>query len=495
MESLQHEPDNITNFSSTFESILDISLKECPEGIIYKDKNLIYRTVNKSFCRCYKIDNPEEFIGKKDAPFLTPKNRKIVQDVCETILKDHQPISYYLSHNSDSEKFLCVTSTPIFYHKELLGIISIVRDITYEENLKERFVSKHYQIKSFLENIPMLIYMQNKELDYITGTKPSKDFVEEGIDTFSNIQINRDKIKDEIQQENDFVLKNNKILIKEKEVVDFKENRHWYKVFKVPMNDFNGDITGLITLASNIDEEKQLQFQRETFVASIGHDLKNPTIAQIRSLELLLKGTFGELNDGQREILEMVLDSCRYMNGMLCSLLATYRNYGGIIKLNFEEFSLPELVNECVSEMIYVAKDKGVNIYIDNQLQGKLVQADRVQIKRVIMNLLSNGIKYAFTNSQLNLSIYRQNKNACFEFQNNSPYIPEEKQKSIFARYVSYASAHNELGIGLGLYASKRIIEGHNGIIFVQSSLENQNTFGFKIPLIQKSNAEKEVCL
>ncbi len=495
MESLKNIATNIAEFSSSFVNILDMVFKECPDGIIYKDKNLFYRTMNKTFCNCYKIENPSEFIGKKEAPFLTPENQKIVKEVSFAILKEHKPITYFLSLNDDSEKFLSVTSTPIFYQKELIGIISMIKDITYEENIKERFVLKHYQIKSLLENIPMIIYLQNRDLEYIAGTKPSKDFVDEGYDAFSNIHINLDRNKDSETEENLCVLKDNKILIKEKEVTDLKENKHWYKVFKVPMKDFNGDITGVITLANNIDAEKQLQAQRETFVASIGHDLKNPTIAQIRSLELLLKGCFGEIPSEQRDLLEMVLDSCRYMNGMLSSLLATYKNYGGIIKLNFEDFSLPELVNECVSEMIYVAKDKDVIINIDNQLVSKMVHADRVQIKRVIMNLLSNGIKYAFSNSTLNLFIYSQNKNACFEFQNDSPYISEDKQKSIFARYVSYASAHNELGIGLGLYASKKIIEGHSGIIFVQSSIENKNLFGFKIPFVQKSGTIKEVSL
>ena len=98
------------------------------------------------------------------------------------------------------------------------------------------------------------------------------------------------------------------------------------------------------------------------------------------------------------------------------------------------------------------------------------------------MNLLSNGIKYAYKDTVLKLSVYEQNNNACFEFENNSPYIPEEKQKAIFAQYVTYASAHKELGIGLGLYTSKKIIEAHKGNIFVNSFKDERNIFGFKIP-------------
>lgn len=244
----------------------------------------------------------------------------------------------------------------------------------------------------------------------------------------------------------------------------------------------------------HVNAEKQLQAQRETFVASIGHDLKNPTIAQIRGLELLLKGTFGKLDTKQSELLEMILDSCRYMNGMLSSLLTTYRNYGGAIKLNFTDFTMSELVKECVSEMAYVARDKNLNIKT-NLNKFSTVNADRVQVKRVIMNLLSNAIKYAYKNTDLNISVYINSGDTYFEFENKSPYIPPEKQKTIFAKYVSYAGTHKELGIGLGLYASKKIIESHCGKIYVKSFEDETNIFGFKIPIKQKNDCSKEVFL
>lgn len=380
MESLRNIKAMDADISVSFVKILDIVFKDCPDGIVYKDKSLCYRMANSAFCDCFEIINKDNFIGEKEISFLIPENQKLVFDVNQAILETKKPLNYVMSLNGSKNIVLSITSTPIYFENCFKGILSIVKDITQEEAIKENFVNKHFK---------------------------------------------------------------------------------------------------------HLDSERKLQAQRETFVASLGHDLKNPTIAQIRSLELLLKGCFGDLCEEQKEILQMVLDSCRYMNGMLSSLLATYRNYGGVVKLNFEEFSLTDLVNECVSEMIYVAKDKGVYININNETNSKTIKADRVQIKRVIMNLLSNGIKYAFSNTGLNLIIYQNNKQACFEFENESPYIPEEKREAIFGQYVSYASAHNELGIGLGLYASKKIIDGHNGNIFVNSYNDNRNNFGFKIPVEQ----------
>ncbi len=362
--------------------------KFCPDGIVYKDSSLCYVDANESYANTFSSNNFSSIIGLKKNPYISESIMKLILDADNEVRTSCTPINYVIT--LEDETLLNITSFPILNNNKFLGLISIIKDITQEEAIKEDFVNKHFEY---------------------------------------------------------------------------------------------------------INTERNLQKQRETFVASLGHDLKNPTIAQIRSLELLLKGGFGEINNSQRELLEMILDSCRYMNGMLSSLLATYRDYEGAININFEDFSFFELIKECVSEMVYVAKAKGVNIIIKNSLKEDCIQADRVQIKRVVMNLLSNGIKYAFANTDLNLKIYvDKNNNAGFEFKNESFYICEEKQKSIFAQYVSYASAHNELGIGLGLYASKKIIDAHCGQIYVKSFKDNKNIFGFTIPKTRTDCTVKSIC-
>ena len=232
--------------------------------------------------------------------------------------------------------------------------------------------------------------------------------------------------------------------------------------------------------AGNTEDNDVLQKQRETFVASLSHDLKNPTIAQIRALELILKGKFGKVLPEQREIMEMLLDSCKYMNAMLCSVLATYRNEKGTINLKSERVSIVDLAAECTDEMIYLANDKGIKIILHNYAENEYVWGDMVQLRRVVMNLLSNGIKYAYPNTELIVKVYNEQNNTCFLFENKSPYLNPDKRKSIFARYISYSKTHN--GIGLGLYASKKIVEAHGGIIFVESYKEERNIFGFKLP-------------
>ena len=264
-------------------------------------------------------------------------------------------------------------------------------------------------------------------------------------------------------------------------------NHIWITTYETLISFALANVIGIVVMAKNIDDEKHLQAQRETFVASLGHDLKNPTLAQIRAVELLLKGEFGSLTKEQEEILGMLLDSCKYMNAMLSSLLATYRNERGVVKLNYEEVSLTDLAEDCISEMIYIAKDKNVNISIEKRCDIPFVYGDKVQIKRVIMNLLSNGIKYAFKDTEIKIKIYNEINLTCFSLENRSPYIPAEKREAIFAQYVSFAEAHKELGIGLGLYTSKKIVNAHAGTIFVESFEDERTVFGFKIPNVKDS--------
>lgn len=370
----------------------------------------------------------------------------------------------------------------IFQQKETSDIIS---DTVMK--LQERFFLNKYQLDALLENVPKIIYMKDLNGQYITGTKYSKDFYINGFDVLNKIQLDINKLKESLLSEDKIIIENNKPMSYDKEICDKHGIPHWYKIYKAPINDCSKNVIGLIVMITNIDEEKHLEAQRDTFVASLGHDLKNPTLAQIRAVELLLKGEFGSLNLEQNEILTMLLDSCKYMNAMLCSLLSTYRNERGAVTLHYEEISLPNLTKECIGEMIYVAKDKNVNINISGDCEIPVIYGDKVQIKRVIMNLLSNGIKYAFRNSEIKIKIYNEINLTCFQLENKSPYIPPEKREAIFAQYVSFAEAHKELGIGLGLYTSKKIVNAHAGSIFVESYQDERTIFGFKIPNVKDS--------
>lgn len=455
---------------------VDIALfiENYPEAAWIKDKNLKTIKANNIYFE-YFNKNPEIL-------------EKGTEDISKKILKTGCNKSFNL-RTQNNNRILSVAATPIKNNNKTEYIIFTSKDITAQEELKERFFVNKYQLNALLENVPKLIYMKDPDGKYITGTKYSKEFFEKGFDYFHNTYLDFLSIKESNIYEDSFVVENNKLISYAKEIKDTKGVPHWYKIYKAPINTYNNNVIGILVMVDNIDDEKLLQAQRETFVASLGHDLKNPTLAQIRAIELLLREDFGKIPNPQKEILEMVLDSCKYMKALLSSLLATYRNERGVVTLNYEDVLLPDLTSECISEMIYLAKDKGINIEVEQTCSKPIIYGDKVQIKRVIMNLMSNGIKYAYKDSVIKIKLYNESDYTCFLFENRSPYITPERRESIFAQYVSFAEAHKELGIGLGLYASKKIVDAHGGSIFVKSFEEERNIFGFKIP-----NTKDNIC-
>jgi two-component system NarL family sensor kinase len=219
------------------------------------------------------------------------------------------------------------------------------------------------------------------------------------------------------------------------------------------------------------------------------HDLKTPTIAQIRALELLAKNTFGELNKQQLEIVNQIMNSCKYMYDLIFSILDTYLYDNGQTKINYEKFDIAELVSLTINEILYLSKEKEQNILISNQCTSNEIVADKFQIKRVIINLLSNAITYGDRQSDILLKLGNSGKDLILSVENKGAYIPEDKISEMFLKYKSKENAKfRKTGTGLGLYLAKQIINAHNGHIYASSTKDCICTVGFSIPLEKLSN-------
>ena len=151
--------------------------------------------------------------------------------------------------------------------------------------------------------------------------------------------------------EDSYVLTNKKPLCGEKTTKDYNGKTHWYKFHKVPILLSNNDVSGLITIVKNIDNEKILENRKSLFLATLSHDLKNPLLAQISSLDLFSKGTFGELNETQKEIIDLILESSQYMRDMLYSLLKAFKDNHGSIKFERQNFDVYKLISKIIKEM------------------------------------------------------------------------------------------------------------------------------------------------
>lgn len=244
-----------------------------------------------------------------------------------------------------------------------------------------------------------------------------------------------------------------------------------------------------ISLTNNIKEEKEQEIQKQSFLANLVHDLKTPTNAQLSTLKMLNNGTFGTLNSEQHEMITLTHESCKYMSDLIGTIMDTYTHDNGKIQLQKNNFDLIELISEISEELKSLYIHNHQEIEFRKNCTQCIINADKLQIKRVISNLLSNAITYGFDNTIITINLKLQNDTIEIYIKNISKQIPEKELQTIFDRYkkTQYAK-YNKTGNGLGLYLSKRIIELHKGQIYAKSFDDGTCIFGFKIPSTRYKN-------
>lgn len=476
------------------EHLLDAIFEYCEDIITVKDLDLKYIAYNKAFLRSIiEGDEKTPIIGKSvDEVFPNGECAQVVINNVQKAISELETNCYTFRYKIHGvNKIIKQTTTPIVREGIVCGVLSVSRDVTREENLKTRLLEKNYQLNTLLENLPLLVYMKDKNRNLVVANNESRNFVLNGIDSYSDgVEIDMKDALPEIENEDNYVLQNKKHLRKEKVVKGSDGKQHWYRIHKAPILMSDNNVTGLVTISKNIDADKKLENQRDLFLATLSHDLKNPLQAQISSLEMLYREYCGKIDEGHQEIMELVIESAKYMKDMLCTLLKTCKQNNGIIQLVYSRFDILSLMTKSIREVRDLGKIKNVEIKLSTQLKEneKMMYADENQLRRVIGNMLNNAINYAFENSVVDISIKLENGFYVFDFKNESEEISESLKVNIFDKYVCGNPLESNSGVGLGLYFCRRILEAHDGTISLDN-IGTKNTFSIKIPKLDEKSA------
>lgn len=476
------------------EHLLDAIFEYCEDIITVKDLDLKYIAYNKAFLKSIiEGDEKTPIIGKSiDEVFPNNESAQVVTNNVQKAISELETNCYTFRHKIHGvNKIIKQTTTPIVRDGIVCGVLSVSRDVTREENLKTRLLEKNYQLNTLLENLPLLVYMKDKNRNLVVANNESRNFVLNGIDSYSNgVEIDMKDALPEVENEDNYVLQNKKYLQKEKVVKGSDGKQHWYKIHKAPILTSNNEINGLVAIAKNIDADKKLEHQRDLFLATLSHDLKNPLQAQISSLQMLYREYYGKIDEGHQEVMALIIESAKYMKDMLCTLLKTCKQNNGIIQLVYSRFDILSLMTKSIREVRDLGKIKNVEIRFNSKLteDEKLMYADENQLRRVIGNMLNNAINYAFENSVVDISIKLENGFYVFDFKNESEEISESLKVNIFDKYVCGNPLESNSGVGLGLYFCRKILEAHDGTISLDN-IGTKNTFSIKIPKLDEKSA------
>ena len=232
------------------------------------------------------------------------------------------------------------------------------------------------------------------------------------------------------------------------------------------------------------EEAKRRSKQLEDLVSTMTHDLKTPLIAAETSYKHLQEGYFGKLTENQKQILNLLTQSNEHTLRLVNNLLSVFKYGSQSYKLLLERIEVSKLLNRAHDKVKPLLQDKGINLKV-TKTSFQFI-CDPFEIERVIVNLLTNAIKYTQNDEIIELqAVKNEDGNVIISVQDNGVGISAEDLPNLFERFwQSTRSNSNSNSTGLGLYLSRQIVEAHGGKIWAESTRGKGSIISFKIPEI-----------
>ena len=243
-----------------------------------------------------------------------------------------------------------------------------------------------------------------------------------------------------------------------------------YRIKYAPFRDERNDIGGIIIMFQDITEQHKLDNMRKEFVANVSHELKTP-ITTIKSYTETLMDHEDIDNKLYEKFLSVINDECDRMARIVRDLLQLSNFDYNKTKWNMVDYSVEKLIEEaCLKlEFSFREKKQKLNLSIEEDIPDIVIDKDGIE--QVILNVISNAIKYTPENGEISILARQLDDNVVVTVKDNGIGIPEEDIGRIFERFyrVDKGRSRELGGTGLGLSIAKQIVEAHGGDIVLRS--------------------------
>ncbi len=227
--------------------------------------------------------------------------------------------------------------------------------------------------------------------------------------------------------------------------------------------------------------QKETERLRDDFIATLTHDLRTPLLATISGLDFVLDESLGTVTEKQNNLFEAMKKSSQDMLGLVNTLLEVYRYEAGKTYLCKTKFDILKLIQECTDELKVLAQNSNIELKINKDCDEIFINADKNEIRRVIINLLGNAIKHSQNSTLVQINAIKKEKDFSLDVIDNGIGLSETDCAKLFNRFSQGTNQKRSSSTGLGLYLSRQIIEAHDGKIYVESELNKGSKFGFEL--------------
>jgi signal transduction histidine kinase len=241
----------------------------------------------------------------------------------------------------------------------------------------------------------------------------------------------------------------------------------------------NKEVIGQVIVLRNITIFHELNEAKTNFIATVSHELKTPISSIKMSTQLLSDDRTGPLTEDQVQLVKSIGDDADRLLKITSELINMAQVETGNIQFNLQPTSVDAIIEDAMDAVQIPAQQKNISIKTSIPQEKILIRADKEKTTWVLINLLTNAIKYSFESSVIEISVTSQNDRVEISVKDHGRGIDEKYLPRVFDRYFKVPGSLERSRTGLGLAISKEFIEAQGGKIRVQSRLGEGSEFGF----------------
>ncbi|MBC8061168.1 MAG: PAS domain-containing sensor histidine kinase [Clostridiaceae bacterium] len=399
-----------------------------------------------------------------------------------------------------------VSGTPIYDNegKFLMGVISY-RDMTDYYKQEEILKSRNKFLNRLIDNLELPVVtisaadltisqINQKAFDILKDIRPDiKSAVKlkgseiTGILSTFKETVYYKKVKE--------VIKEKKIKYINKRTLVINGNEVYWNVIFDPVFKANGEIEEILVLIiditaeikSNKIMEKALKSQEE-FLANISHELKTPLNVIYSTIQLFNMYCKNDCLDEKKESIFRYINSmfhnCYRLSKLINNIVDLSKIDAGLFQLNFSNNNIVGIIEEIVMSVTEYSDIQGLSIVFGSNIQEKIIACDPEKINRIVLNLISNAIKFSDKGKEIFVSVEDKNEFIEISVKDNGIGIDRNQLEMIFNRFkqVDKSLSRNAEGTGIGLSLVKAIVELHHGRVYVESEFGKGSKFTVALP-------------
>lgn len=255
----------------------------------------------------------------------------------------------------------------------------------------------------------------------------------------------------------------------------------WFLVKGHPLRDDSGKLVAWFGTSTDIEDQKKELEKKDEFISVASHELKTPLTSLKGYVQLI--GQHKELPGNVNQYIRKANDSLTKLQHLINDLLDVSKIQAGKLKFDMEELDMTGLLNNWVENCTYMYS---LNTIVKEISPDLKVNGNAERLEQVIMNLVSNAVKYSPDNKEIVVRAKQESDAVVVSVVDGGIGLPDSEREKIFDRFYRVNNNDNyATGLGMGLYISSEIIKEHHGTIGVESTINKGSVISFSLPVVK----------